>query len=519
MSGEDASPYTVIGWHTYHAAGTYQVTVSVSDPYGNAITATKVVTVAALLDTGYAGSEAATVGEPLPTGDPLAVLAGPLAGGGETPSYAVVNWDDGSTPSTVSLQENGSLYEVPADHTYQSAGVFAVQTLFYDAAGALVEATVSSVNMLAADVQVIGPADVPGNSEYTYKVQDIGNATVKSWKVDGDLTDVARVEPSDDMTQAVVQFKNSKPASGNLLVTLSDTTTKALPLVVVQVIVKDTPTSFAPNASFKDKNANGQGYKGELETAGNKQLPIDPPAPVQMGTEQAIGNSPNTPALKWEAEVTLVGPGPNKDEGVDHIQVGFQQVAVVIDMTSLFANTRIRSSLMSVPPQRFLDVAFGRKNDSPWYDLNLDPNPPTYLPGSVYLANVGAGNPTVIGASDNPRAVAITVYDKNTQVARRFFYKIQFTLNVAASTTQKGYDMDLFREASADWSWDASGAIAQTGKDNNGNILTSWTPSTVAGVTPPGKAGWNTNITLPVPLLTGGDLLNDAFQKQTYTTK
>lgn len=373
--------------------------------------------------------------------------------------------------------------------------------------------------MLAADVQVIGPADVPGNSEYTYKVQDIGNATVKSWKVDGDLTDVARVEPSDDMTQAVVQFKNSKPASGNLLVTLSDTTTKALPLVVVQVIVKDTPTSFAPNASFKDKNANGQGYKGELETAGNKQLPIDPPAPVQMGTEQAIGNSPNTPALKWEAEVTLVGPGPNKDEGVDHIQVGFQQVAVVIDMTSLFANTRIRSSLMSVPPQRFLDVAFGRKNDSPWYDLNLDPNPPTYLPGSVYLANVGAGNPTVIGASDNPRAVAITVYDKNTQVARCFFYKIQFTLNVAASTTQKGYDMDLFREASADWSWDASGAIAQTGKDNNGNILTSWTPSTVAGVTPPGKAGWNTNITLPVPLLTGGDLLNDAFQKQTYTTK
>ncbi|HVS36080.1 MAG TPA: hypothetical protein VMS17_10910, partial [Gemmataceae bacterium] len=436
---------------------------------------------------------------------------------------AVVNWGDGVI-STVTLGVNGDLYDVPANHTYQTAGVFSVQTLFYNAANVLIGATVSTMDA-QGQTSVDGPAVVPGNSKYSFffnippmdaklSAYTINDSTVGSnWSI----------EPVQQAGGIIgfgvtAQFAN-KPAQGKLRLEYQPTGQKGFTEVdfqvtVVKVVVENTAQSFTPDKSFKDKNPNGKGYKSDLGPTVNTPLAIDPPARVQNGTVQSI-QDPNTPALTWEAKVTLVGWGPKHDDGVTHIQVGFQQVGYITGAESFFNNTRIRSSILL---QDFLDVALTREMDRPWYTLMFatanPPKPANYLPGRLY-----GTDPTVIGANDNPLARAITVYDNNTQVAASVDNEISFTLNVAAATyDEMPYDGLLFREAVAYWSWNASGDIMQNGKDGN-NILTSWTPSAAAGVKQPAKGKWDVDIARPVPLLTGGDLLNEALKKQTYTTK
>ena len=519
----------VSGSHAYAAAGEYAVTASVTDVTdGQTITTTGWVDATPAAVLGYGGTLAATVGQATSSTTPLAMFTGSAS----LAASAVVDWGDGTTASGAAVQQIGyGMAEVLGSHTYASAGVYAVKTLVYDAAGVLLGAMVSQV-AVDGPKSVDGPAVVPGNSQYSYffNVTPMDANKLSAYTInDSTVGNKWTVEPVPQAGGIIgfdvtAQFANT-PAQGDLRLEYTPTgQTKAtevdFPVTVVQVIVKNTLKPFDPNESFKDKNANGKGYKGDLASTGNVLLAIDPPAAAQPGTVQSIGNNPNTPALTWQAEVTLVGPGPKKDRGVSDIQVGFHQVASVVEMTSVFPNSRVKSSIRH---QHFLDVEHLRENDRPWYALDLMPpkGPPTYLNGSVYQANIGAGNPTVIGASDNPLAAAITVYDKNGQVAARVEYDILFTLSVAAATTQKPYDGYLFREADADWSWDASGAIAQAGADAQGNILTSWTPGVTAGVNAPGQAGWNVNIPRPVLLQTDGPLFNQVLdlKQETFTTK
>jgi hypothetical protein len=425
---------------------------------------------------------------------------------------------------TVAVSHVAQLAEILANHVYTTAGMYAVKTLVY-AGGGLVGATVSVIES-DGPKSVDGPAVVPGNSEYTYFfiVPPMGADHLSGWSINdstvGKKWSIAPVRQAGGVVgfDVTAQFANT-PAQGDLRLEYTPTgQAKAIevdfPVTVVQVIVKNTPTSFVVNESFKDKNANGKGYKGDRPIV-NVPLTIDPPAPVQQGTVQSITSSPNGPILTWQAEVALVGPGPNKDEGVKDIKVGFHQAAIVVAMRSVFGKSFVTSSLAG---NRYLDVAAGRETlDRPWYFLLLNPpnpkDPPTYLLGSL----VGT-NATVVGVSDSPASSAVTVYSNNSKVADHIEWQWDFALSVAAATTQQGYDGYLFREAEAVWEWNASGAIAQTGKDAQGNIMTAWTPDAAAGVTVPPR-GWNVDFTRPVPLLTNGDLFNQVLRKQTYTTK
>ena len=155
----------VAGSHAYAAAGEYAVTASVTDVTdGQTITTTSWVDAAPAAVLGYGGTLATTIGQATSGSTPLAVFTGSAS----LAASAVVDWGDGTTASGEAVQQIGyGLAEVLGSHTYATAGVFAVKTLFYDAAGALLGAAVSMVEA-AGPAAVTGPAVVPGNSYYTY---------------------------------------------------------------------------------------------------------------------------------------------------------------------------------------------------------------------------------------------------------------------------------------------------------------------------------------------------------------
>ncbi len=510
----------MIGWHTYHAAGTYQVTVSVSDPYGNAITATKEVTVAAPAVTGYAGSVAATVGQPLPTSDPLAVLAGPLAGGGETPSYAVVSWGDDTT-STVGLQENGSLYEVPADHTYQSAGVFAVQTLFYDAAGLLAGAVVSQV-AVGGKAYVNGPSVVPGNSDYLYvfwipptKHDDINWNGLQFKNSSGEPVKVVKpfVYTASGLNggwDVTTDFKND---AASLKLTLSNWSVAnpndviSFDVYVVQVKVENVTNAFVPSPALKN-NGTQTGWKLEKVTvAGTATVPNQ--TVHYLDIDSAPGSSP--PALKWQAKVTLIGPTVNGEAnyGVDRIQVGFHQTDTPLKDRALDKTTILKSSEEG---NTYLD-SDTKPGVRPWKDVTPSPSTPK-LPTIIK----GATGPTIIADDDSPTFIPIIHYESPNFYANEVQESDSFDLSVAAATLDTSLhnsESHLFQEASAAWSVNADGTI----QINAAKTSATWTPGTNAGVTAPTGDVWDLNIAKPVDLLTTGTLANDVLPTFAYVKR
>ena len=139
-------------------------------------------------------------------------------------------------------------------------------------------------------------------------------------------------------------------------------------------------------------------------------------------------------------------------------------------------------------------------------------DPPAYLPGSVF-----GTTPTVIGASDSPANGAVTVYDNNSKVADSIEWKWDFVLAWPPPRPKRATTGTYSVKPTPSGRGTPAAPSRRPGKDAKGNILTSWTPGAAAGVTAPGK--WNVNIPRPVPLLTAGDLFNEALKKQTYTTK
>ena len=99
--------------------------------------------------------------------EPLALFAIPSASSSSGPYTATADWGDGTT-SGVNLVNMGGIWEAWGGHAYSSMGMYAVQTLVYNAAGLLVVAAVPKVET-AATTKAYGPAVVPGNSKYQFQ--------------------------------------------------------------------------------------------------------------------------------------------------------------------------------------------------------------------------------------------------------------------------------------------------------------------------------------------------------------
>ncbi len=129
-----ANSFNVLGTNTYASAGTYSMTVMVTDQGGATTTV---------------DSEAVVQDAPL-AGVPVSVMAtantsftGPVAtftdSGGPAPvgNYsAVINWGDGTAPSMGTITVSGTTFTVSGTHTYASAGTPTITVQIADAGGA-----------------------------------------------------------------------------------------------------------------------------------------------------------------------------------------------------------------------------------------------------------------------------------------------------------------------------------------------------------------------------------------------
>jgi hypothetical protein len=521
--------YTVSGWHDYAMPGGDMVQVTVAGPNNNSISASKSVLAAPPAATAYDGIQAATVGQSGGGAGPLAVLAGPLPGGADQPASAVLNTSAG--PVTVGLQQVGNLYEVLANLPSQTAGLFADLTGFYNAANALVGATVSMVNAVGP-VTMVGPTVVPGNSAYWYKFTlptptktgDIG----KNWTItveNGKLLHKRMVPDSDTglvtCFQALVQFANDKPVDATItLKNWQNDVASEDPLMVhvVQVLVNDPANgAFHPSQALKDgtlplKDPTQQGWEDHKVTFTAPTL-----VPDQSVSTLPIDSAPGeAPAMLWQAAVTLNGPDGNKYLG--DIQVGFHQTVERTTDRSLDATTLVNSSLEG---NTYLDSVAA---DRPWFVIT-DPNNPD-VPAFVNGGKVKAGTATLITANDSPTFNPVIEYDAGHFKATSVQLTFTVNLSVAAQTTNNGGwtypgkpSTHLFQEVYAAWSVNADGTIKITGSGDN--RVATWKPDPkTAGVNPPKPNAWVLDVSPPTNekgLLTQGRLANDAGDLKNIT--
>ncbi|HVS36138.1 MAG TPA: putative Ig domain-containing protein [Gemmataceae bacterium] len=510
--------FSVTGSHVYTAPGAYGIEVAVTDLYGHAIYTGTAVQVAPAKAIGNDGVLESTVGVPLAGNAPLAVLAGAIADGAAQASYAVVNWGDGVI-STVTLGVNGDLYDVPADHTYQTAGTFGVQTLFYNAANLLIAATVSFVDA-AAPPQVDGPAVVPGNSQYIYTFNvrmDVNqitkwnakDSTVGSGWFALELQEAGKVVGFD----VFADFAN-EPAKGDLRLKYwvtgeQDPRQVDFTVTVVQVDVKDP----VDDPAFNHKSTPRLVGPASSDFGPDKDraaIIID----TSDGENQGI-----------EAYANVVLKGPNGNEGVNDISVGFiQHGTFTVQVT--YQN-----------PKETLTPHYDGKEMSTYINLldKLDPKDPTAWAQHNLIAVFSSATPKNTQAelhfNDSPSRTAPLTYNQapdtvlnlNTwpdlDLIKTITFKASFILDVAAVTKQSGGGAsdDYFAEARAPWTVDASGTVTlKLNPDTPKKSTFIYKPDHNPAVKSPDS--WSTLVVKSATLEnTSGPILNDVIRGATFS--
>jgi hypothetical protein len=131
------SLFTVTGTYTYASAGTYPISVTITDPNNNAATVNPTARVAyAPLSVLNVSNFNIAIGEPLSNvtvatfTDP-GLVANLTALGISDPTTqftASINWDDNSSPTTGTISYNSTtkIFSVAGSHTYTSVGSFSI---------------------------------------------------------------------------------------------------------------------------------------------------------------------------------------------------------------------------------------------------------------------------------------------------------------------------------------------------------------------------------------------------------
>ncbi len=180
-SGPETNPTQFNVTHTYYAVGTYSVTLSVADPYGNTGSLTQSVVV-----TNYVPVSAIISA----TASASTVTATVTVSGGSPPYYVSFNFGDGSATST----QKGNGPQISFTHVYLYTGTYSVKALVGDSTtnGAVstntVQVVVTYTSMQAQLATSVSGMNVTavvsvtgGNSPYTlvYNFGD-GSTTIRS---------------------------------------------------------------------------------------------------------------------------------------------------------------------------------------------------------------------------------------------------------------------------------------------------------------------------------------------------
>lgn len=140
---QPAAQFSILGTNTYATAGTYPISIVVTDSGGATTTINSTADVADAPLTAIAGTVNATAGTPF-TG-PLASFtdaAGPAPVGNYT---ATINWGDSTTPTTGVISVQGNTFTVTGTHTYATAGTMPITVLIADAGGASTTLTLQAL--------------------------------------------------------------------------------------------------------------------------------------------------------------------------------------------------------------------------------------------------------------------------------------------------------------------------------------------------------------------------------------
>jgi hypothetical protein len=305
-----------------------------------------------------------------------------------------------------------------------------------------------------------GPNAVPGNSQYTYTVTFPRPAVTSQVNAGTwiDLGQGAQFKGSGLIVQAgqpnvalgawaTFAFKN-QPSNVTIWLTgLRVPGQRVVPQMeavdIVQVIVAPPP---APLKAF------------DPATRLNDVLgvtPVDyivdgvnpPPTTGRDGKEvnsQDLSQDPIQLGLRFNAQVTLIGPGPTKAAGVNHITVGFVQHAT---QTAASIEQGGKSAYYTMVNHKwYLD-----DSGSIWYA--------TFESAILHGTSANGGTDGLIQSNDSPAALWPLLGQGNATVVENSAFK----LDVAAYTDSPVADSDdlnsYWAEATANWSFNASGKL------------------------------------------------------------
>jgi hypothetical protein len=188
--------------------------------------------------------------------------------------------------------------------------------------------------------------------------------------------------------------------------------------------------------------------------------------------------------LDWNANVTLVGP--NGNQGVDKIKVGFIQHATYTSYSGYYGffigPGGQLAAWYGVSSMTSLGALLDTAGSGPWYQgSSMEGNPPTFFDATP------ASNSATIGSLDTPGNLFVGNFQNlpiGLPTLQQVYLNVAFQLDVAAETTDTTNDANqaYWGEAGGSWVFNGDGTVA-----GNQNALV-WTAGASAGVTPP--SGW-----------------------------
>ena len=329
----------------------------------------------------------------------------------------------------------------------------------------------------AAGASFTGPAVVPGNSIYTYKMNFGANVAASSVSTTFDFGQNPPVGYLNTITIAndsfmlvdgqtvetfSLQFSNSAPALVVVTENVNGQAVASLTIDIVQVVVSGQLLRANSPAVYQ--------LNGKL----NNGAAIAGVAAAPYGAK----------GMTFSAAVTM--NGPNGNQGVDSISAGFIQHITVTAMSATYTNGSTLTA--STQGNTYLDTV----GESTWY-----------LPG-IGTTN-GSGE---ISTFDSPTAQAPVVFQQSTLAAIQQMLannqvpvfaatltaQLNFQLDVAATTIDPGVigPQQFWAETTSQWSFNGSGTLSFANSAAGilpGPVPVSLRYTTLPAWTPAGGAG------------------------------
>jgi hypothetical protein len=326
--------YQVQASHTYASdsfdqpAGSFTITIQVSDPAGDVISETHSVIVVrppmAMQAANVLPNNGLTV-----SNQTVAVFEEADTSDTASEFQATVHWGDGTT-STGTISGSNGLFQVQGSHTYATSGVYVTEVDLSQGWSSSVLALVGTglVLPLQGFMGLRGPEVVPGNSTYIYQVSGLNGPY--QWA----LPPGVAATPLSGSTKSyyVVQFQNTpgivkvtvKVGNGGLNLTL--------PVIVAQIDVRPGRPDIEPKA--KDPAKALSGFRISTKVPPVYVPTFNPGSDVTKFTftGQTLDSEPSVsvvpaapPLIDLETQVEVLFPAGTTDAQAKLIRLGYVQ--------------------------------------------------------------------------------------------------------------------------------------------------------------------------------------------------